>query len=271
MKISYISLFPDLIKNYLSEALLGKAQLNEIMSFDFYNIRDYAVNHYKSIDDTIYGGSDGALIQYEPLKKALDNVPRLEKNLVIYLSPQGQKIDKKLILDLKKQDQLILISGRYAGIDERFIVHHVDLEISVGDYVLSGGELPSLVLTEVLSREIDGVLGNKKSVLEDSFSSGLLEAPQFTKPSEVDGHKVPQVLLSGDHLKIKEWNKNLSILVTLKKRIDLINQLLDKKEIVIDWKQLSLFYSELSNIEKNNLRVSDLEITIDNYNKQDFK
>lgn len=262
MKINFITLFPDLVQSYLSAGLLGRAQANQLMIFQIHNLRDEAVGNYKSVDDAVYGGADGALIQYEPLKKALAKVDRAQKSKVIFLSPQGQPLTQKLVKELKTNEQLVLISGRYGGIDQRFISKYVDHEISIGDYILSGGELPSLVLVEALSRETPGVLGNDQSAAQDSFSDDLLEAPQFTKPSEVDGLKVPDVLLSGDHGKISIWKSMLSILITLKKREDLI-----QKKTDIDWKKITKFYSEISLTEKELLQINDLDQLLLKYNK----
>lgn len=263
MKINFITLFPDLIQSYLAAGLLGRAQTNQLMNFQIHNLRDEAIGNYKSVDDTVYGGGDGALIQYEPLKKSLDKIDRVQNSKVIYLSPQGVPLSQKLIKELKKSEQLILIAGRYAGIDQRFISKHIDLEISIGDYILSGGELASLVLVEALSREIPGVLGNSQSAVSDSFSNDLLEAPQFTKPSEIDGMQVPEVLLSGDHGKISIWKHAISVLVTLKKREDLIQNKTD-----LDWKKIEKFYSEISDSDKELFQIQGLSEALKKYGQK---
>lgn len=261
MKISFITLFPDFIQSYLSTGLLARAQQNQLFEFEILNLRDHAAGNYKSVDDTVYGGADGALIQYEPLKKALEQAQPSAESKVVYLSPQGKKIDQSLIADLKKCEHLILVSGRYAGIDQRFITQFVDEEVSIGDYVLSGGELPSLVLVEALSRKIEGVLGNEQSAQEDSFEHGLLEAPQFTKPSEIENMKVPEVLMSGDHKKIATWKKNMSVLVTLKKRKDLISS----KDI--NWMAINEFYNQLTTQDKALLQIENLDDDLRKYLK----
>lgn len=261
MKISFLTLFPDIIQSYISTGLLSRAQNNSLFDFEVLNIRDAVTKNYKSADDTVYGGADGVLMQYEPLVQTLNKVNRREKVKVIYLSPQGQPLNQSLINELKNEQHLILISGRYAGIDERFISKHVDLEISIGDYVLCGGELPSLVLVETLSRQIPGVLGNNESAKNDSFVQGFLEAPQFTKPAEIDGMKVPATLMSGDHKNIEAWKKNMSILVTLKKREDLIEPKLKE----IDWKKIEVFYKNLSLEDKIILKMNDLDQKIEKY------
>lgn len=270
MKISFISLFPDVIQNYLSSGIIGRAQQKRIIDVEIFNLRDQATGSYKSVDDTVYGGADGALIQYEPLKKTLDQIDRIGKNCVIYLSPQGRKLDNDLISQLKTYDQLILISGRYAGIDQRFITRHVDQEISIGDYVLCGGELPGLVLVEALSRQLEGVLGNQDSARNDSFQESLLEAPQFTKPNEIEGMKVPAVLLSGDHQKINQWRNDLRVLVTLKKRPDLIEKISEKNFYKIDWNQIMDFYERLSSDDKFLMQIENLTLDIESFIKKNL-
>lgn len=263
MRISYITLFPDLIKNYLgsesgSGGLLSKAISKKIIEIEVSNLRDEADGSYKSVDDSPYGGGDGNVIEYTPLKKSLEKIPNYEKALKIYLSPQGKKLDHQLAQKLSKESHLILVSGRYAGIDDRFIQKHIDLEISIGDYVLSGGELGCLVLTEAVSRFIPGVLGKSISAEMDSLSEnlkGLLEAPQFTKPPEIDGLKVPDVLMSGHHEKIKNWREKISVLITLKKRPDLFKSKMAESEL----KQLQDFYKDLSLEEKKNLGLDNMD------------
>ncbi|MBC7458597.1 MAG: tRNA (guanosine(37)-N1)-methyltransferase TrmD [Bdellovibrionaceae bacterium] len=261
MKISFITLFPDIIQSYISTGLLARAQANTLFEFEVFNIRDAVTKNYKSADDTVYGGSDGMLIQYDPLVQTLNKVQRDPTAEVIYLSPQGQNLNQNLINKLKVKKHLILISGRYAGVDQRFIKEHVDLELSIGDYVLCGGELPSLVLVETISRQVSGVLGSHESAQNDSFTQGLLEAPQFTKPNEVSGMKVPEVLVSGDHKKIELWKNHMSVLVTLKKREDLILPKVNE----INWKQIDAFYKNVSQEDKNILQINDLDQKIEKY------
>jgi tRNA (guanine37-N1)-methyltransferase len=261
MKISFLTLFPEIIQSYISTGMLARAQEKTLFEFEVFNMRDAVTKNYKSADDTVYGGADGMLIQYDPLVQTLNKVRRQDQAKVIYLSPQGQNLNQNLINELKNEKHLILISGRYAGVDQRFIKEHVDLELSIGDYVLCGGELPSLVLVETLSRQIPGVLGHNESAKNDSFAQGLLEAPQFTKPFEVNGMKVPEVLISGDHKKIELWKNHMSVLVTLKKREDLIKP----KVKEINWKLIETFYKDLSNDDKAILQITDLEQKIEKY------
>lgn len=259
MKFTYLTLFPELIQNYLNDALLKKAADKKILEFNVINLRKYSDNKYNSVDDTAYGGGDGMLLRpdiadscFNDLYKSADYKP--ESTLRIYLSPQGEKLEQTTIHKLLKYDHLILLSGRYGGIDQRIINHHIDLEISLGDFVLSGGELASLALTESLSRFIPGVLGHDQSVIADSFHNGLLEAPQFTKPSVWGGEKVPDVLLSGHHEKIAIWKHHMGLLITWKKRRDLF--LIAQKELVST--QLKSHLKFLTELTDEELKSVDL-------------
>ena len=221
MKIKIISLFPDLITGYLQDALIAKAINMDILQIELINLRDFSDNNYKSVDDTPYGGGDGMLMRADILEKALLTVKN-ENQQVIYFTPQGKLLNNELVKSFLNGPELVLICGRYAGIDQRFIDTYVDLELSIGDYVLSGGELPALVLIESISRFIPGVLGKMKSAEEDSFKDGLLEAPQYTKPQIWNNQSVPEVLTSGHHQKIGEWKKEMALKVTAAKRPDLL-------------------------------------------------
>lgn len=263
---SYLTLFPELIRNYLSDALLFKAEQKNILKFNIFNLREYSLNKYKSVDDTAYGGGDGMVFEIEPLVNALatirKQIPDGLKTQIVYLSPQGKKCDHQIISELATYDHLVFVSGRYAGIDQRFIANYIDQELSIGDYVLSGGELPSLVLTEAISRLIPGVLNDEASAKQDSFSedmNGFLEAPQFTKPQKFLNYSVPDVLFGGNHQKISEWKKNISILVTLSKRPDLFS---DNDQI--PWSEISEFYKKINNIDRKNLMINNLELKIEN-------
>lgn len=271
LKFHYITLFPQLIENYLSAGLLKRASDSGLMTFQVWNLRDEATGSYKSVDDQVYGGSDGLLLEFGPLKRTLDKIttyPKKDKSRprVIYLSPQGRVLDQSKVVELSQLSEIVLISGRYAGVDQRFIYEFVDEEISIGDYVLSGGELPSLVLTEAVSRQIDGVLGKKISVEKDSFYNGLLEMPQFTKPSQIQLQDkellVPEVLLSGNHQQISVWNQFMSLLVTLKKRPDLFDQYI--KDHSMNWLALVDFYKKISQPEREMMGIDGLENDLQN-------
>lgn len=265
MKFTYLTLFPELIQNYLSDALLKKAEDKKLLQFNIVNLRSYSDNKYNSVDDTAYGGGDGMLLRPDIAEACFNDLYnssefKLESTLRIYLSPQGKKLDQAVLRQLLKFDHLVLLSGRYGGIDQRIINQHIDMELSLGDFVLSGGELASLALTESLSRFIPGVLGHNQSVIADSFHNGLLEAPQFTKPASWGEEKVPDVLLSGHHEKIAAWKYHMGILITWKKRPDLFLNL--QKELVgTKLKNYLKFLSELTNEEIESSGLSHEDIT----------
>lgn len=226
MKIKIITLFPDLIENYLSDALIAKARATGLLYVELINLRDFSDNNYKSVDAAPYGGGDGMLIRPDILELALNSVlEKTKEQQVIYFTPQGKLLTQASLQDFvwtANETDYILICGRYAGIDQRFIDLYVDHEISIGDYVLSGGELAALVFIEAASRFIPGVLGRIESANEDSFKDNLLEAPQYTRPPEWNNFTVPEVLMSGNHKKIAEWKTEMALKVTQEKRPDLI-------------------------------------------------
>jgi tRNA (guanine37-N1)-methyltransferase len=258
-KISFhvFTLFPELIQSYLKDALLSKAIANSLLEIQVSDLRNFSGTKYKSIDDTVFGGGDGMLFRYKPLADALNSVQVFKKQTpkkkIVYLSPQGKPWNASLAKSWANDDEIILICGRYAGVDQRFIHDYVDEEVSIGDYVLSGGELGALVLIESISRFIPGVLGDQASFQNDSFEENLLEAPQFTKPQSEQGHSVPAVLLSGNHSKISEWRKITSLLTTLKKRPDLL-----QNRTEIEWKKVKDFYLVMDSFEKEMLGLSDI-------------
>lgn len=229
MRINIITLFPDLITSYLSDALIAKAVSNGLLQINVVNLRNFSDNAYKSVDDTPFGGGDGMLMRPDILEKALLSLPDAgeKKRVVIYLSPQGKRLeqsDVKAYASVSSSVEYVLICGRYAGVDERFIETYVDEEVSIGDYVLSGGELPALVFVEAVSRFIPGVLGQIESAEQDSFQNQLLEAPQYTRPQVWNNLKVPDVLLSGHHKKINDWKQAMAVQQTLTKRPDLLTE-----------------------------------------------
>lgn len=229
MQINIITLFPDLVQMYLSDALIAKAIAGNVMQINVVNLRNFSDNAYKSVDDSPFGGGDGMLMRPDILEKALLSLPVYpdKKRNVIYLTPQGKRLeqdDVKNYASAGLSADLVLICGRYAGVDERFIETYVDQEVSIGDYVLSGGELPALVFVEAVSRFIPGVLGQIESAEQDSFQNQLLEAPQYTRPQVWKDMKVPDVLLSGHHGKIAEWKRAMAVKQTLEKRPDLLNE-----------------------------------------------
>lgn len=230
IKIKIITLFPSLIQHYLQDAVIAKAIGLEFLQVDLINLRDFSDNPYRSVDDAPYGGGDGMLIRADILEKAWLSLKNESiDQFVIYFSPQGKLLDQDLVYQFANEEasadsEIILICGRYGGIDQRFIDLYVDQEISIGNYVLSGGELPALVFIESVSRFVPGVLGNFDSAREDSLQNNLLEAPQYTRPQVWNELEVPQILLSGNHQKIADWKKVMAVQTTLKKRPDLIKK-----------------------------------------------
>jgi len=225
MEFDILTLFPDLFKPFLEEGVLGRAVKKGILDIRLTDIRSFAEGRHKVTDDRPYGGGNGMVMKPEPIYQALNSISRGgTDSSVILLSPQGIKFNQSLAWELSASNHIILICGRYEGVDERIISAKVDLELSIGDYVLSGGELGALVVIDAVSRLIPGVLGGEKSNLEDSFEGGLLEHPHFTRPRNFMGQEVPEVLLSGDHEKIRLWRRKESLKRTLQKRPDLLKE-----------------------------------------------
>jgi len=224
MKFEILTIFPEMFSPYLREGVFGRAVNSGIVDIRIINIRDFARDSHKTTDDRPYGGGDGMVMKPEPICRALDSIEREKRSLVIFLSPQGRRFDQASAWELSEWEQIILICGRYEGIDERIRLHCIDREISIGDYVLSGGELGAMVVMDAVSRLIPGVLGGETSNLYDSFEEGLLEYPHYTRPRIFNGTEVPDVLLSGDHEKIRIWRRTESLRKTLEKRPDLLKR-----------------------------------------------
>ena len=214
------TLYPEVFPGPLSKGLYGKALSNKLWNLDVINIRDAATDKHKTVDDTPYGGGTGMLLKADVLASALDQKIKKEER-VFYLSPKGKKFDQKLAKELSKETSLSLICGHFEGVDERVLNTRNIEEISVGDYVLSGGETAALVVLDSILRLLPGVLGNDKSSLDETFENGLLEYPQYTKPQIWEEKSVPDVLLSGDHSKIKDWRLSQSEAITRDRRPDL--------------------------------------------------
>ena len=223
MKFDILTLFPEMFKA-LDESIIGKAKEKKLIEINLINIRDFSKDKHKKVDDTPYGGGAGMVMMPDVVYDAYSSIKDREDAKVIYLSPQGKKLNQKEVKDLSKENHLILLCGHYEGIDQRVLDEIVDEEISIGDYVLTGGELPAMVLIDSVSRYVRGVL-NEESVEEESFSNNLLEYPQYTRPEEFRGKKVPEVLISGHHENIKRWREEKALEVTEKKRPDLLNKL----------------------------------------------
>ena len=224
MKFDIITLFPEMFSAIKEEGVISRALKNSIISIREWQLRDFSRNKYKNIDDKPYGGGAGMVMQVQPIRDCLAKIKELEpETKVIYLSPQGEPLNQKLVEKLAKFDSLTLLCGRYEGIDERVIENDIDYEVSIGDYVISGGELASMVLIDAVSRRIDNVLGNKDS-LNDSFVDNLLDHPHYTRPESIDGESVPEVLLSGNQAKIDAWRREQAIKKTKQKRPDILSR-----------------------------------------------
>ena len=219
MKFDVLTLFPEMFK-CLQESIIGRAVEKDLIQINLINIRDFSKDKHKKVDDTPYGGGAGMVIRPDVVYDAYQSIQD-KKAKVIYLSPQGKVLNQNKVKELSAEEHLILLCGHYEGIDQRVLDEIVDEEISIGDYVLTGGELPAMVLIDSVSRYVTGVL-NEDSTKEESFSNKLLEYPQYTRPEEFRGKRVPEVLISGHHKNIKEWREEKSLEVTKNKRPDLL-------------------------------------------------
>lgn len=219
MKFDVLTLFPEMFES-LKTSIIGKAVEKKLIDINITNIRDFSEDKHKKVDDTPYGGGAGMIMKPDVVYRAYQSVK--ENNAkVIYLSPQGKTLNQQKVEDLSKESHLILLCGHYEGIDQRVLDKIVDEEISIGDYVLTGGEIPAMVLIDSVSRYVEGVL-KQDSIQEESFSNGLLEYPQYTRPEIFEGEAVPEILLSGHHQNIEKWRKEKSVEITKKKRPDLV-------------------------------------------------
>ena len=226
MKFDIITLFPEMFSAIKEEGVISRALKNSIISISEWQLRDFSRNRYKNVDDKPYGGGAGMVMQVQPIRDCLAKIKELEpETKVIYLSPQGEPLNQKLVEKFAEFDSLTLLCGRYEGIDERVIENDIDYEVSIGDYVISGGELASMVLIDAVSRRIDNVLGNKDS-LNDSFKDNLLDHPHYTRPESINGESVPEVLLSGNQSKIDAWRRDQAIKKTKLKRPDILSSYL---------------------------------------------
>lgn len=232
MRFDIVTLFPGMIRAQAGYGIQGRAIENGLLRLETWNPRDYSEDKHRTVDDRPYGGGPGMVMQVQPARAAI----RAARNAgagapVIYLSPQGRKFDQARARELAVLDRLILVTGRYEGIDERLIELEVDEEMSVGDYVLSGGELPALIVMDAVTRLLPGALGDADSAQEDSFMDGLLDYPHYTRPEEIDGRRVPQVLVGGNHAAIRRWRHKQALGRTWQRRPDLLNAMsLDKEQ-----------------------------------------
>ena len=230
MRFDVITLFPDMILDYCSQSIIGRAIESRIIYINTVNPRDYTEDKHKKVDDTPYGGGAGMVLMAQPYVDAYESVQKSEKTKTIMLSPQGQPLNDKKVNELAQYEQLILLCGHYEGFDERIRDIIQPEEISIGDFVLTGGELPALCLIDSVSRKVDGTLGKIESAEDDSFSNGLLEYPHYTRPREYRGLNVPEVLLNGNHAEIEKYRYEQQIERTKNRRPDLYKTFLQKSD-----------------------------------------
>lgn len=227
MRVDIITLFPSMFKNPFNESMIKRAKEKGILKIKLHDLRQFTHDKHRTVDDAPYGGGAGMVMKPRPLFEAVEKIKEEidSSSRVILLSPQGRPLNQEKVKELAKERVLIFICGHYEGVDERVREHLVDEEISLGDYVLTGGELAAMVVVDAVARMLPGVLGSEDSAREDSFYKGLLDYPQYTRPSDFRGWKVPSVLLSGNHQKVKEWRRKKMLETTLRKRPDLLETL----------------------------------------------
>ncbi len=236
MKFGVVTLFPEFVQSVASVGVTGRGVKNRLLDIITSNPRDFTVDNHRTIDDRPYGGGPGMVMKVPPLRSAVQDLRAQlgTESKVIYLSPQGRVINQRVIRDFASRSSMILVAGRYEGVDERFIESEVDEEWSLGDYVLSGGELAAMVIIDAVARLVPGVLGDPESAQQDSFSDGLLDCPHYTRPEVLDGVGVPQVLLDGHHAHIQRWRRKQSLGRTFDRRKDLIESLeLSEKDKIL--------------------------------------
>lgn len=232
MKISVLTLFPEMFSIF-DNSIIGRAQDNNLVSMEYLNIRDYTLSKHKKVDDYPYGGGAGMVMSPQPIVDCLKKCKENNKGKVIFLGPRGKTFNQQMASDLSKEDELIFICGHYEGIDER-VYKHIDMEISLGDFVLTGGEMAAIPVIDSILRLVPGVLGKEESFMDESYSEGLLEYPQYTRPEEYEGDIVPKILLSGHHENIRKWRRKQSLLITKERRPDLYKKInLTKEDIKI--------------------------------------
>ena len=268
MKFTVLTLFPQIPQAFFENSIMAKAVEKGIIAYDLVNIRDFATDKHHTCDDSPYGGGAGQLMMTEPLGRALDSVKASRKH-VIYVTPSGKQFTQSKALELSRKDELVIVCGRYEGIDQRIIDYYVDDEISIGDYVMSSGEVSATVIIDTVYRLIDGVISSE-SLDEESYSDGLLEYPQYTRPPVYKDMEVPDVLLSGNHEKIRKWRLEKSIQKTLRNRPDLIQKarmtgtLTQEAEKMIE--ELTGFVS-YKNDRKKSRKIRSIQIKLDKKEK----
>lgn len=223
MKIDILTLFPEMFTP-LTTSILKRGQEAGVLEINVYNIRDFSLDKHKKCDDYPFGGGAGLVMTAQPIADAIKSIKGFQNAKKIYMSPRGEVLKQKKVVELSSASHLIILCGHYEGVDQRVLDKYIDEEISIGDFILTGGEIPAMALVDSVSRYIDGVLGNNESVADESFSNDLLEYSQYTHPRVFEGVEVPEVLISGNHKKIAEWRKQNSLEITKLRRPDLINK-----------------------------------------------
>lgn len=236
MKFDILTIFPEIFQAVLGSSIIGRAQNSGFISVHAHNIRDFSKDKHKKTDDYPYGGGNGLVMLAQPIfdayKSITQNLGEMEKPYFVYMSPQGKRLDQQLVEKLSAHPHMVILCGHYEGVDERILDQLVDEEISIGDYVLTGGELPAMVLIDAISRTVPGVLSNEESYSDESHTDGVLEYPQYTRPSDFMGNRVPDILLSGHHANINKWRRLQALKRTRIKRPDLYEKLnLSKEDI----------------------------------------
>jgi len=225
LRFDIVSIFPGMFESPFGDSIIQRAREEGLLDLRVHDLRDYSLNKHRKVDDTPFGGGVGMVMNVEPIARVVAAIKKeVPETRTILLSPGGRPFDQEKAWELSRLPSLTLICGRYEGIDERVRLHFVDEEISIGDYVLTGGEIPAMVLVEAISRLVPGVLGDPESVVEESFTDGLLEYPQYTRPRDYQGFKVPEILISGDHKKIRDWQKAEAVKKTARVRPDLLKK-----------------------------------------------
>ena len=274
MQIDIITIFPEYFESPFKIGLLGKALKKGLLKIKIYNLRDFTEDKHKVIDDEPFGGGEGMVFKPEPLYKAITYIKGIDPSAwIIYLSPQGEVLNQKIAERLSKKEHLVLLCGRYEGIDERIRANFIDEEISIGDYVVFGGEVASLVLIETIARLIPGVVGKKDSVEKESFSAGLLKYPCYTRPRDFMGYKVPDILLSGNHAEIEKYRRKQSLEITLRRKPYLFKEIElseEDKKIIAELLKTQRFYIFLVHYPVFNKNGEKIASAIANFDLHDL-
>lgn len=222
MHFDILTLFPAMFESVFGDSMIARGVKNGHLSFNYVNIRDFSTDKHRKVDDYAYGGGTGLVMAVQPIYDAWKAVTNGEKVFTVYMSPQGRKLDQQLVNELATHDRMVVLCGHYEGVDERVIEEIVDMEVSIGDYVLTGGEVPAMAMIDAVARLVPGVLPSSEAYSDESHFSGLLEHPNYTRPETILGKTVPDILLSGHHKNIEKWKREQSLLRTLKKRPDML-------------------------------------------------